>query len=104
MAGKRETTFEEIQKRSKSVPGPAAYIPKRVNRIVGGKLDKTEDVSYLTTGEYNALNLPGVGKYSPNNSAIQARSPSHVWKKPKRILKKLTKDKVGPGLYNSHEC
>jgi len=37
LAGKRETTFEEIAKRSKSVPGPAAYIPKKINRILGGK-------------------------------------------------------------------
>ena len=103
LEGKRETSFDEIQKRSKSIPGPSAYIPKKINRVLGGKLDKTEDISYLTTGEYHARNLPGVGKYSPNMSAIQPRSPSHVWKRPKRILKKLQQDKVGPGLYNHSE-
>ena len=103
LQGKRTTYTDDAIKRSKTTPAPSDYFKtdkKSQKPIVsiGGKISKTEGISFMTTTEYNSEQLPEPSKYKPNFKQVERRTPN--WGMGKPIpAKKKSKDNIGPGSY-----
>ena len=71
--GPKRTTFtDEAEAHSKKIPACSQYHPKHPNRLLLGKMEKTEGVNYLSDKQYLAMNQPGPEKYKPNVSEISS--------------------------------
>ena len=74
--GARITQTDVINKRERSLPGPASYKPSRPkDRAPGFAMNKEENVGHLSETQFRGESVPAAANYDPLYEKLRHRSP-----------------------------